>query len=352
MSMNFFAGRDGFIWWFGVVEDRNDPKALGRVRVRVYGYHTSDKIKLPTIDLPWAFCIQPTTSASAGGIGSSPTGPIEGTWVIGFWRDPDFMQEPMVWGTIPGIAPPNAVPQGESPYTFDPSQRVPVTQPVTTTSVADGTQTEFNTPADTTDGTVMVRVNGIVQSSSNVAPSSPNNVELTESDYTGGTNYTAQDFSQSRFASNIASKINQIAPQVRERFANGIKKFLADNRPELDCNISFSYRSLGQQQELRTRWAQGQGGYAAQPGYSWHNYASAIDLTIYYEDGQTYDSGTQGVARYTQTARAAFAPYGLVNEIDNDSGHFYPANFGKTPPSRLRSGSITLADYAVETGVA
>jgi hypothetical protein len=198
----------------------------------------------------------------------------------------------------------------------------------------------------------MVRVNGIVQSASNVAPSSPNNVELTESDYTGGTTYSAQDFSQSRFASNIASKINQIAPQVRERFANGIKKFLADNRPELDCNISFSYRSLGQQQELRTRWAQGQGGYAAEPGYSWHNYASAIDLTIYYEDGQTYDSGTQGVARYTQTARAAFAPYGLVNEIDNDSGHFYPANFGKTPPSRLRSGSITLADYAVETGVA
>ena len=25
----FFAGRDGFVWWFGVVEDRNDPLALG-----------------------------------------------------------------------------------------------------------------------------------------------------------------------------------------------------------------------------------------------------------------------------------------------------------------------------------
>jgi hypothetical protein len=262
------------------------------------------------------------------------------------------MQEPMVFGTIPGVTPPNAVPQGESPYTFDPSQRVPFTEPVTTTSVANGTQTEFSTPSDTTDGTVMVRIDGVVQQSTNTTPSSPNNIELTESDYSGGTTYTAQDFSASRFASNIASKINQIAPQVRARFAQGIQKFLADNRPELDCNISFSYRSLGQQQELRTRWAQGQGGYAAEPGYSWHNYASAIDLTIYYDNGQTYDSGTQGVARYTQTARAAFSQYGLVNEIDNDSGHFYPAVFGKTPPSRLRSGSITLADLAAEKGIA
>jgi len=352
MSMNFFVGRDGFVWWIGVVEDRNDPLALGRVRCRVYGYHTEDKTKLPTIDLPWAFCIQPTTSASAGGIGSSPTGPIEGTWVIGFWRDPDFMQEPMIFGTLPGIAPPTSTPAGESPYTYDPSQRIPDTQPLTTTVIADGNTTDFTTPTDTTDATVMVRVNGVVQSASNIAPSSPNNIELSETSYSGGTNYTADDFSQSRFASNIASKVNTLAPQLRERFANGIKKFLADNRPELDCNISFAYRSLGQQQDLRTRWAQGQGGYAAQPGYSWHNYASAIDLTIYYNDGQTYDDGSRGTARYTQTARSAFATYGLVNEIENDSGHFYPSAFGKTPPSRLRSGSITLADYATETGVA
>lgn len=352
MSMNFFVGRDGFVWWIGVVEDRNDPLALGRVRVRVYGYHTEDKTKLPTIDLPWAMCIQPSNSASAGGIGSSPTGPIEGTWVIGFWRDPDFMQEPMVMGTIPGITPPNAAPAGESPYTFDPSQRIPDAQPVTTTTVADGTTTDFNTPTDTTDGTVMVRVNGVVQSASNTPPESPNNVELSESSYTGGTTYTANDFSQSRFASNLASKINTLAPQVRSRFAEGIQKFLADNRPELDCNISFAYRSLGQQQELRTRWAQGQGGYAAEPGYSWHNYASAIDLTIYYNDGQTYDDGSRGTSRYTQTARAAFAPSGLVNEIEGDSGHFYPSVFGKTPPSRLRSGSITLADLATEKGLA
>jgi LAS superfamily LD-carboxypeptidase LdcB len=350
---NYYIGKDGFVWWIGVVEDRNDPIQLGRVRVRVYGYHTQDKIKLPTIDLPWAYSIQPMNSATSGGIGSSPTGPIEGTWVVGFWRDPDFYQEPMVFGTLPGVTPANAVPQGQSPYTFDPAQRVPQSEPVTTTTTANGTQTAFTTPADTTDATVLVKVNGVVQTPTNIAPSSPNNVELTESDYSGGTTYTANDFSQSRFASNIASKINQLAPQVRTRFANGVKKFLADNRPELDCNIAFSYRSLGQQQELRSRWeANNSVGYAARPGYSWHNYGSAIDLTIYYDNGQTYDDGRTGVSRYTQTARAAFAPSGLVNEIENDSGHFYPSAFGKTPPDNLRSGSITLAELATEKGIA
>ena len=29
-----FAGKNGFIWWVGVVEDRQDPLKLGRCRVR------------------------------------------------------------------------------------------------------------------------------------------------------------------------------------------------------------------------------------------------------------------------------------------------------------------------------
>ena len=32
--MQNFMGMDGFIWFTGVVEDRNDPSKLGRVRVR------------------------------------------------------------------------------------------------------------------------------------------------------------------------------------------------------------------------------------------------------------------------------------------------------------------------------
>ena len=38
-----YMGKDGFIWWQGVVEDRYDPLKLGRCRVRVLGYHVDDK---------------------------------------------------------------------------------------------------------------------------------------------------------------------------------------------------------------------------------------------------------------------------------------------------------------------
>ena len=44
---NEYMGLDGFIWFTGVVEDRNDPDKLGRVRVRCLGYHTEDKKLIP-----------------------------------------------------------------------------------------------------------------------------------------------------------------------------------------------------------------------------------------------------------------------------------------------------------------
>ena len=45
-----FLGRNGFMWFTGVVEDRIDPEYLGRVKVRCIGLHTSDKNDLPTAD--------------------------------------------------------------------------------------------------------------------------------------------------------------------------------------------------------------------------------------------------------------------------------------------------------------
>lgn len=98
--MNKIFNKDGFNWWIGVVEDRRDPEFLGRVRVRIFGYHTDSKEILPTRDLPWAVPIQPITSAAQSGLGSSPLGPIEGTWVIGFFLDGEDMQQPAVFGTI------------------------------------------------------------------------------------------------------------------------------------------------------------------------------------------------------------------------------------------------------------
>ena len=97
-----FAGRNGFNWFTGVVEDRMDPQYLGRVRVRCIGLHTADKIELPTADLPWSQCIMPVTGASISGLGHSPSFLVEGSWVFGYFRDGDNMQEPVVLGSIPG----------------------------------------------------------------------------------------------------------------------------------------------------------------------------------------------------------------------------------------------------------
>ena len=97
-----FLGRDGFIWFVGVIEDRHDPEKLGRVKVRALGYHTADKQKIKTADLPWAEVMQPTGGNAIGGIGDSPIGIVEGSWVVGFFRDPIALQEPIIMGTLPG----------------------------------------------------------------------------------------------------------------------------------------------------------------------------------------------------------------------------------------------------------
>jgi hypothetical protein len=118
-----FMGKDGFVWWQGVVEDRYDPWYLGRCRIRILGWHTEDKTDMPTESLPWAYPIQPITSAAQTGVGISPTGPVEGTWVVGFYRDGEQAQEPVFFGTLGGIPsldskiPPNegfADPRGDT----------------------------------------------------------------------------------------------------------------------------------------------------------------------------------------------------------------------------------------------
>lgn len=93
-----------FSWFIGVVEDRNDPKRLGRLRVRVFGDHTADKTKIPTEDLPWAQIMLPPTSASLGGVGVSPTGIQQGSWVVGFYMDGPSKQTPFIMGSIHGNA--------------------------------------------------------------------------------------------------------------------------------------------------------------------------------------------------------------------------------------------------------
>lgn len=87
----------------GVVENRQDPLKLGRCQVRVVGLHTHDKAQLKTEDLPWAYPMQPSTSAAMSGIGFTPTGPVEGSWVIVMFRDEPDNQQPIILGSIGGI---------------------------------------------------------------------------------------------------------------------------------------------------------------------------------------------------------------------------------------------------------
>ena len=90
-------------FYTGVVEDRtSDPLKLGRCKVRIFGLHTDNKAELPTEDLPWATVMHPITSAAMSGVGHSPVGPVEGSWVMVVFTDPD-QQYPIIIGTFGGV---------------------------------------------------------------------------------------------------------------------------------------------------------------------------------------------------------------------------------------------------------
>ena len=103
MNENYFMGLDGFVWFVGVVENRNDPAKLGRVQVRCLGYHTEDLVDIPSEDLPWAHVMHPVTDPSMQGLGNSPTFLVEGSWVVGFFRDANEKQQPVIIGSLPGV---------------------------------------------------------------------------------------------------------------------------------------------------------------------------------------------------------------------------------------------------------
>jgi len=107
-------GEEGFRWFFGIVEDREDPKKIGRVRVRIYNVHpftaggAPDTVNVPTDHLPWATVINSIISAgvlgvNSDGVGVSPTGIMVGTTVFGFFADGRESQIPVILGTLAGI---------------------------------------------------------------------------------------------------------------------------------------------------------------------------------------------------------------------------------------------------------
>ena len=100
--------KDEPAWFTGVVEDINDPSEMGRLKVRCFGYHTPVKEMknggIPTSHLPWAHVMMPINGASMSGIGQSATGVLQGSWVIGFFRDGDALQDPFVIGSLPSMS--------------------------------------------------------------------------------------------------------------------------------------------------------------------------------------------------------------------------------------------------------
>lgn len=108
----------GFNFFTGVVENRIDPKKLGRVQVRIHGIHTEEKQLDPstgrgflTENLPWAMPMMPVTSSSMDGIGETSS-LLEGTHVVGFARDGRVMNDLIILGTLNGQPT-------EIPYTGD-----------------------------------------------------------------------------------------------------------------------------------------------------------------------------------------------------------------------------------------
>src|SRR6202161_2800096 len=90
-----FMGLDNFVWWYGIVENRQDPLGLGRVQVRIFGWHTDSLADIPSVNLPWASV---SFAVNTRGFGTAR----EDDLVFGFFTDGRNGQFPVVLGIIPG----------------------------------------------------------------------------------------------------------------------------------------------------------------------------------------------------------------------------------------------------------
>ena len=98
-SINELYYGDDFRWFIGIVVNNKDPLELGRVKVRVFGLHTSNINQISTNDLPWAQVVIPSTEGGISGIGRSG-GIKNGAQVFGFFADGKSSQIPIIIGSI------------------------------------------------------------------------------------------------------------------------------------------------------------------------------------------------------------------------------------------------------------
>lgn len=81
------------LFFIGVVEDREDPRLEGRVKVRAFDFHGT-KDQIDTQDLPWATLVIGSHSPNF-----SP--PPLNAWVLGMFMDGRDAQQPLVFGLLP-----------------------------------------------------------------------------------------------------------------------------------------------------------------------------------------------------------------------------------------------------------
>lgn len=188
----------------GVVEDINDPLKMSRVRVRVFGLHTDDKSKIPTDSLPWATVAFPTTSASISGIGASPSGLLNGSWVYLFFTDPDE-QYPVIFATLPGLPKDNKKPTDK----FEDSDKSTNQAEEDKNTKTDAEQSKESETDSIASGEIDPSKLGSVSKKyeSNGNPGTINNYK--KSDDKGGASYGAY-----QFASYTRDGINPTTPDV------------------------------------------------------------------------------------------------------------------------------------------
>ena len=155
---DFIGGESNTVFAIGVIEDVSDPLTLGRVKVRLFGYHTEDKSLIPTKDLPWATVLQPNESIS-------PNAFNPGTWVFCILMDGKLAQYPVVLGMIPGVARPGAPGEqgnNNSGYNDKNAQGEYAKTPPYHGQSVDGKSDGKNLPNSSINGGNNIRDNGVI----------------------------------------------------------------------------------------------------------------------------------------------------------------------------------------------
>lgn len=94
---------DNTRWFIGKAKTTiNDPKNLGRIRVRIFGIHTDNTDDISDSDLPWANTVLSTNVFN--GSSYQAYGINDGDTVFGIFLDGKHSQSPLVLGVIPNAA--------------------------------------------------------------------------------------------------------------------------------------------------------------------------------------------------------------------------------------------------------